>query len=108
MIMKSQGLDQAISNNRPRLFVAAIGENADITAQKLVYDLRKRGIWAERDLIGRSIKAQMKYANKLGSAFSMVLGDDEIANKQAELKNMNDGSTVSVPLSAEEIYTIIK
>ena len=108
MIMKSQGLDQAISDNHPRLFIAAIGDQADIAAQKLVYDLRKRGIWAERDLLGRSIKAQMKYANKLGSAFSMVLGDDEIANKQAELKNMDDGTTTTVPLTAEEIYSIIK
>ena len=50
----------------------------------------------------------MKYANKLGAAYSMVLGDDEIANGKAELKNMADGTTQTISLTPDEIYTIIK
>ncbi len=108
MVMKSQGLDAAVPANQPRLFIAAIGEDADITAQKLVYALRKENCHAERDLCSRSIKAQMKYANKLGAAYSMVLGNDEIISGKAELKNMADGTSQIVGLTPEEIYTIIK
>ncbi|MEE1014017.1 MAG: histidine--tRNA ligase, partial [Clostridia bacterium] len=108
MIMKSQGLDKTVDTHQPRIFIAAIGDSAEVTAQKLVYDLRKMGCYAERDLCGRSIKAQMKYANKLGSAYSMVLGDDEITSGKADLKNMADGTSAPVNLTAEEIYTIIK
>ncbi len=108
MIMKSQGLDQELPPSRPDIFIAAIGEDADIAAQTLVYDLRKKGCRAERDLCGRSIKAQMKYANKLNAAFSIVLGEDEISNQTAELKNMADGTSQSVTLSADEIYQFIK
>ncbi len=108
MIMKKQGLDLAVPKAAPDIFLAAIGNDADILAQKLVFALRSMGCHAERDLCGRSVKAQMKYANKLGAAYSMVLGDEETAAGQAELKNMQTGETVSVPLTAEEIYTIIK
>ncbi len=108
MVMKSQGLDAAVPANQPRLFIAAIGDDADITAQKLVYALRKENCHAERDLCSRSIKAQMKYANKLGAAYSMVLGNDEIISGKAELKNMADGTSQIVGLTPEEIYTIIK
>ena len=108
MIMKNQGLDKDIPPNQPRIFIVSIGDSSDIAAQKLVFDLRSRGCHAERDLCGRSVKAQMKYANKLGAAFSMVLGEDEISAGKAGLKNMKTGETVNVSLTAEEIYTIIK
>lgn len=107
MIMKAQGLCDT-DDLRPDIFIAAIGDAADLTAQKLVYDLRSMGYRAERDLCGRSVKAQMKYANKLNSAFSLVLGDDEIKNNSAELKNMADGEAVSVTLSADEIASHIR
>jgi histidyl-tRNA synthetase len=108
MILKSQNPDNLIPQNHPRIFFAAIGDSADIEAQKLVYALRQKNCYAERDLCGRSIKAQMKYANKLGAAYSMVLGDDEIANGKAELKNMEDGSVQTIALNPDEIYEIIK
>lgn len=108
MIMKSQGLDQGIAPTKPKLFLASIGEEADIAVQKLVYDLRKLGICAERDLCGRSVKAQMKYANKLGASFSMVLGEDEIQGGQGELKNMENGEAVSVPLEAAKLAAILE
>lgn len=108
MIMKSQGLDQGIAPAKPKLFLASIGEEADIAVQKLVYDLRKLGICAERDLCGRSVKAQMKYANKLGASFSMVLGENEIQGGQGELKNMENGEAVSVPLEAAKLAALLE
>lgn len=108
MIMKSQGLDKDLTADTPHLFVAAIGETADIAAQKLVFDLRKLGIHAQRDLCDRSVKAQMKYANKLGAKFSMVLGEDEINNNQAEIKNMETGETTCVNLTTDAILSALE
>ncbi len=107
LILKNQGID-VVTPKTPDIFVAAIGENADIEAQRLVYTLRQRGLWAERDLCGRSVKAQMKYANKLGSRYSVVLGDNEIANGIIDLKNMTNGEVKNCELSIDTIYDIIK
>ena len=49
----------------------------------------------------------MKYANKLGSKFSIVLGDDEVEKGTAKLKNMETGETTEVALDVEEIYYAI-
>ena len=108
MIMKSQRLDSEYIQSAPRLFIAAIGDSADIAAQKLVFDLRTMNCAAERDLCGRSVKAQMKYANKLKAAYSMVIGEDEISAGKAMLKNMENGETAEIALNDEDIYKIIK
>lgn len=108
MIMKKQGLAETTQQDSPRLFIAAIGDRAELTAQKLVFDLRKMGCCAQRDLCERSLKAQMKYANKLHAAFSLVLGDDEINTNKADLKNMETGETISCSLSAKELYSLIQ
>ncbi len=106
MIIKSQGLyDDPVAETD--IFIAAIGDTADISAQKLVYDLRCMDIHAERDLCDRSVKAQMKYANKIGSKFSIVLGDDEIASNKADIKNMDTGEVISTSIDAASIAEII-
>ena len=107
LILKSQGIELGESLG-PNIFVASIGDNASLTAQKLVYDLRNKGLWAERDLCDRSVKAQMKYANKLGAWYSIVIGDDEVLNNKASLKNMGTGEETVVELSCDSIYNIIK
>lgn len=108
MIMKQQGLDQNCTSAPPRLFLAALGEEAEVAAQQLVFALRSMGCYAERDLCGRSLKAQMKYANKLGAAFSMVLGESELKQGAAGLKNMETGEVQDIALTAEAIYNQIK
>ena len=107
LILKSQGIELGESLG-PNIFVASIGDNASLTAQKLVYDLRNKGLWAERDLCDRSVKAQMKYANKLGACYSIVIGNDEVLNNKASLKNMDTGEETIVELSCDSIYNIIK
>lgn len=106
MIMKAQGLTGDVASGTD-IFIGSIGDKADIAASVLVYNLRLNGINAERDLLGRSVKAQMKYANKIGSRFSMVLGEDEVDSMQADLKNMETGETVSVKLNADEIAKLL-
>ena len=107
MILKAQ--NKAVCDEiSPDIFVASIGEAADISAQKLVYDLRLLGISAERDLCERSVKAQMKFANKLGARYTIVLGDDEIKNNCADIKNMETGDAYSIAINASEIAEFIK
>lgn len=62
-------------------------------------ELRADGIRAETDTVGRSVKAQMKYANKISAAYTLVIGDNELESGRAELKNMTDGSSSSVELA---------
>lgn len=107
MIMKAQGLT-GNDTTTPDIFIATIGDIADAAAQKLVYDLRLLGISAERDLCCRSVKAQMKFANKLGAKFSIVLGDDEIVQNRADIKNMETGESCSVSVEPSEIADFIR
>lgn len=107
MIMKAQGIDLGTASATD-IFVGSIGDSADICAQKLVYELRVAGVNAERDILGRSVKAQMKYANKTGARFSMILGEDEVNSAKADLKNMKTGETTSVSLTADEVLKLIR
>ncbi len=86
------------------LFVASIGEQADGYAQNLVCGLRRKGIHADRDYMGRSVKAQMKYADKLGARYAVVIGDDEIAKNEVALKDMGTGESRLVPLDRLSEY----
>ena len=59
--------------------------------------------------MGRSIKAEMKYANKIGAVFTTIIGDDELQNKTLKLKRMSDGEQFEVSLdNIEEIAKVIK
>lgn len=78
------------------IYIASLGENAQIKSTKLVCDLRKLGIYAENDTMNRSLKAQMKYADKIGAKYSMVIGDDEIAKNKANIKNMENGEVCEI------------
>ena len=107
LTMEEQGIE--IENTQKvQLYVGHIGDENSFHAQKLVAQLRSLGISADRDHLGRSVKAQMKYANKLGVKYSLILGDDEVANKKAKLKNMDEGIETEVELSAEEIAKNIR
>ncbi len=86
------------------LYIASIGENAAVYGQKLSYRLRKSGFSCEQDLMGRSVKAQMKYADKLGVKYTIVLGDDEVNSGCGKLKNMDDGTQTDIKLDEIENY----
>ena len=88
-----------------------MGEDAHKKAGELVNALRKAGLIAEYDVVGRGLKAQMKYANKIGARFSTVLGDEEIANGTARLKNMSTGEQSEIPTEKERFvkeFTAVK
>jgi histidyl-tRNA synthetase len=100
MVLEESGLTQAFQA-RPRLdvFVATLGEAARPAGLKLLYDLRHAGLSADIDYLGRSLKAQMKYAGKLQARYVIILGEDEIKQGVAALKDMDAGTQENVPLS---------
>ena len=83
----------------PKLYIASMGEEATALAFKCVTALRKNNISAEFDHLGKSVKAQMKYADKIGAKFSIVLGDDEIAQMKAKCKNMETGESFDIDIN---------
>lgn len=86
-------------------YVVALGEKAQAEGFKLLNSLRQQGLSAAMDFAGRSMKAQMKQANKLGAKYSVILGEDEIAEGVAMLRSMEDSSQAKVPMAqvAEKI-----
>lgn len=99
--------DQQLAQT-PDLFIAALGEQAKTKAFALMAALQKQGLWVETDYEGKSLKGQMRRADKLGSRFSMVLGDEEVSSNQAKLKKMSDGVEVALQLDAGLIAETVK
>ncbi len=87
---------------RCEVYLASMGEEAQTKALQLMAELHKCGIPADCDVCGRGLKAQMKYADKIGAKFTMVLGDNELAAGKAELKNMETGEKKAVSLEGED------
>ncbi|OOM79455.1 histidine--tRNA ligase [Clostridium sp. BL-8] len=108
MTLEKEGIEIP-KENLFDLYIGARGEEESKFAFKLASDLRNLGVKCEINHMGRSVKAEMKYANKLGAAFTTILGEDELANKKVNLKRMSDGETFEVSLeSLEEIAKVVK
>ena len=97
LTMEKQGLDFAAEDTCD-IYIASMGEAAFVKAMQMCAELRADGVSAECDVVGRGLKAQMKYADKLGAKFSVVLGDSELESQTAELKNMQTGEKVTLPI----------
>ena len=95
MVMENLGLPFP-EEERVKVYIASLDGEADIYVAKMVADLREKGIRAEKDYLGRSLKAQLKYANKLKAEYTVVIGGEEVENKMFNLKNMDSGETKTV------------
>ena len=91
---------------RVGVYLAAMGEAARSEGMRRAKALRSEGVKTEFDHVGRSFKAQFKYADKLGARFVAILGDDEIKNGVIKLKNMETGEEAATPI--QEFTGIIK
>lgn len=94
MLMEAQKIEFP-DDNKCVLFAANIGQKGATHATKLVYSLRNKGISSEYDIVGRSLKAQMKYADKIGAKYTVVIGDNEAESGIVEVKNMSTGEKTS-------------
>ncbi len=82
----------------PDAFICSIGERAAMEAALLASKLREGGLYVEVDYEGRSLKAQMKQANKLGARFAIIIGEEELAAESARLREMATGEETVVSL----------
>ena len=102
LTMESQKCD-FISAKKCDLYIAAMGENALKKTISLTNTLRDEGYCVEYDVMDRGLKAQMKYADKIDAAFTMVLGDNEIESNSAKLKNMKTGEQYEIAFDSKFI-----
>ncbi len=96
MELAAQGVEMPAAPGST-LFIAIAGDHED-DARILCNRLRRFGIRCETDLLGRSLKAQMKYAGKSGARYVLVIGDDEVRNGTGRLRDLRDGQETEVVL----------
>ncbi|MCL1788524.1 MAG: histidine--tRNA ligase [Defluviitaleaceae bacterium] len=104
ILLKDMGM--TADENAPLLYIGHAEPAGFIKSQEIACALREKGLCIETDLIGRSVKAQMKYADKIGAKHTMILGGNEIASGEAGMKNMASGEQVAVKL--EDIAGYLK
>ena len=97
MLMDKQGIEIPKPSTCD-LYVAVMGASASLKSFEIIKAVRSCGLIAETDIVGRGLRAQMKYADKIGAKFSMVLGDNEIEQGKAVIKNMSSGEQTEIVL----------
>ncbi len=105
-------LEKKNPGNIPReqevdLFLAALGEDAARKCYPLVHELRRQGLRVAMDHEGKSLKSQMKQADKAGAAWVFIVGDEELAARIGTLRNMSNREQQSVALSAAALYEVV-
>lgn len=105
LVMEAAGIEIP-QPNAVDVFVAVLGEEAKSFGLKLMKVLRDEGIKAEMDLMGRNMKGQFKYADRLNAKYTIVIGENEIKENQVTLKNMETSEQVQVAM--DQIITKIK
>ena len=101
LTLHNQGAEPLNKPDPCYLYIVPMGEQAADKAMQLTSMLRREGISAQTDVMGRSLRAQMKFADKLGARFTMVIGDNELENGEAVLKNMKTGEKITMKLGED-------
>lgn len=108
MVLKAQGteLPKTLTCD---LYISVMGENASLKATEICNRLREDGFKVQTDICSRGLKAQMKYADKIGALYTLVLGDTELEQAQANLKNMQSGEIIQVSLDnlSDELFSAL-
>ncbi len=98
LLLEAQGkLPQ--NADTPDLYLAPLGDAARAQSAQMLSALYAAGIKVQTDLVGRSLKAQMKYANKIGAKYIAIFGDEELQNQALTLKNMENGEQQTIAMS---------
>lgn len=105
MLIEAKGIEIPKPKNCD-LYIGSMGEKANIKACELTAKLRQEGFYVECDLMNRSVKAQMKYANKIGARYSFVLGDTELETGKANLKDMKTSEQKEIDFG-EQLVNIL-
>lgn len=107
LVMEAQGCEFP-EPSRPDLFIVAMDDKATLKAVEIAKDMRDEGYSVVYDLNGRSLRAQMKYADKISAKYNVVIGDNEVDTKSAVLKDMATGeqSNISLETFVSGFYSI--
>lgn len=107
LVMEAQGCEFP-EPSRPDLFIVAMGDKATLKVIEIAKDMRDEGYSVVYDLNGRSLRAQMKYADKCNAKYNVVIGDNEVDTKTAILKDMATGeqSEISLETFVSGYYSI--
>ncbi len=103
LAMEAQGIEIAHPESM-RLYIASLGTAAQTAATAIVKRLTDKDIYCECDLVSRSLKAQMKYADKMGAQYTLIIGDSELESGRAVLKNMKESTQTEIEISEIEKY----
>ena len=106
LTMEEQGI-KFPDEDKTDIFIGSFGENSKMFAQSLAFRLRDMGVKCEIDHLDRSVKAQMKFANKIGAKNAVIIGDNEINEKKVKIKNMETGDETECCLDAESIKSVL-
>lgn len=107
MVMDKQGIEIP-DFNECKLYIAAMGESANEKSFELANALRECGMEVQTDIVGRGLRAQMKYADKIGAKYSMVIGDNELEQNKATVKNMNTGKQYEISIDKDFINSFMQ
>lgn len=110
LILLMEAQNTQLPKSEPcNIYIASTDDKTSLTTAQLASDLRTEGISAQFDISKRSLKAQMKYADKIGALYTVVLGSEEISSNTVKVKDMKDGSTMELGLSnfAEDFMQMV-
>ncbi len=107
-VFEKYNRENRVRERKTDLYIATIGEESIDFALKLALELRQLGLYVETDICQRSLKSQLKYADKQNTRYTIVLGEDEIKNKIVKIKRMRNGEEKEIKLDANEIRQIIR
>mgnify|MGYP000367389757 CR=1 FL=1 len=110
LLLVAESFNPIPEPNLVDIYIAPVGDEARNVGLKLAGELRKHGVKTEFDHVGRSFKAQFKYADKLNARFVAVIGEDEVKNGVIKLKNMADGTETALGIEgfAEKAAELVK
>jgi len=106
LALKNQGVNLPLEK-RPDVYIATLGDEAVKKGSLLCTQLRQKGLICEQELLGRSLKAQMREAGRLNARYVVLIGEDEIKKGVVTLKDM-DGHSQTEVLFDELVINVLK
>ena len=91
--------DDQFNKDEVKIYIVGLGDNTLTTVIKLAEDLREQNLSTEFDVLRRSLKAQLREANKMNVKYAIIIGDEELESNQIEVKNFSTGSQQKIELS---------
>lgn len=89
----------------PKVFIATLGQDAEIEGMKIAERLRKKGLWIEVNYGGASLKSQLRKADRLNSEIALIIGENELKKGKIQWKNLKEG--ISGEIEIKDIESLI-